>query len=295
MRWNPQKPTHTHTHTHTCSFLPSLKQIGTILCISVFSIYTIFAHGDTLIVDWLVDGGSYTQTTCETGADLILPAPPTKRGYTFLGWDISRYTEIQYIESTGVEYIRTGADFIYGDEFFIDYMHTGILSGENKGYGSGGSISGQSYNSTITGAGRQVTNKQQMWIINSNYAYNPAISLDSLLNIRTTEYWKINTSTGKLSSTLTNTSSGATYTLTSNPISSNYTSNGHVTFFRDNYDAWANPSKMRLYRTWLKRSNGTKVFDLIPVLDINGVPCMYDKVSEEFLYNLGTGTFGYGL
>ena len=33
--------------------------------------------------------------------------------------------------------------------------------------------------------------------------------------------------------------------------------------------------------------------ELIPVLDENGVPCMYDKISQGCLYNSGTGTFGY--
>lgn len=33
---------------------------------------------------------------------------------------------------------------------------------------------------------------------------------------------------------------------------------------------------------------------LIPVLDENDVPCMFDLVRGEFLYNQGTGTFAYG-
>lgn len=35
------------------------------------------------------------------------------------------------------------------------------------------------------------------------------------------------------------------------------------------------------------------VLDLIPVLDQDNVPCMYDKVTDTFFYNQGTGTFGY--
>lgn len=34
--------------------------------------------------------------------------------------------------------------------------------------------------------------------------------------------------------------------------------------------------------------------DFIPVLDANGVACLYDKVSEIYFYNQGTGTFTYG-
>lgn len=37
--------------------------------------------------------------------------------------------------------------------------------------------------------------------------------------------------------------------------------------------------------------NGGIIRDLIPVLDINGVACFYDKVSGQFFYNQGTGAF----
>lgn len=36
------------------------------------------------------------------------------------------------------------------------------------------------------------------------------------------------------------------------------------------------------------------IADLIPVLDYDDTPCMYDKVSGEFFYNQGTGEFLYG-
>ena len=39
--------------------------------------------------------------------------------------------------------------------------------------------------------------------------------------------------------------------------------------------------------------NDTLIRDLIPVLDMDNVPCLYDKVSEEFFYNKGTGSFKY--
>ena len=40
--------------------------------------------------------------------------------------------------------------------------------------------------------------------------------------------------------------------------------------------------------------NDVLVSDMIPVLDNNGIPCMYDKVSGELFYNRGTGQFTYG-
>lgn len=38
-------------------------------------------------------------------------------------------------------------------------------------------------------------------------------------------------------------------------------------------------------------TDGTLVRDFIPVIDRNGVACMYDKVSGNLFYNAGTGTF----
>ena len=39
--------------------------------------------------------------------------------------------------------------------------------------------------------------------------------------------------------------------------------------------------------------NGTLIRDYIPVLDLNGVACLYDKVNKQFYYNSGTGSFTY--
>lgn len=40
---------------------------------------------------------------------------------------------------------------------------------------------------------------------------------------------------------------------------------------------------------------GEKSLNLIPCLNANNVPCMYDTVSGKSYYNKGTGTFGYKL
>lgn len=39
--------------------------------------------------------------------------------------------------------------------------------------------------------------------------------------------------------------------------------------------------------------NDVLIRDMIPVLDKNGVACMYDKVNKKFYYNSGTGNFLY--
>ena len=49
-------------------------------------------------------------------------------------------------------------------------------------------------------------------------------------------------------------------------------------------------------RIWFFRItyNNTIVRDLIPVVDKQGVGCMYDKVSKQLFYNQGTGNFIVG-
>lgn len=39
--------------------------------------------------------------------------------------------------------------------------------------------------------------------------------------------------------------------------------------------------------------NDVLIRDMIPVLDKNGIACMYDKVNKKFYYNQGTGEFLY--
>lgn len=48
------------------------------------------------------------------------------------------------------------------------------------------------------------------------------------------------------------------------------------------------------YSTFKIWRNGALVRNFIPVMDFNEVPCMYDKVSNAFFYNQGSGSFGYG-
>jgi len=50
----------------------------------------------------------------------------------------------------------------------------------------------------------------------------------------------------------------------------------------------------RIYSCWIE-VDGVLVRDLIPVLDWDDVPCLFDNVSEEFFYNKGTGTFKYDI
>lgn len=49
--------------------------------------------------------------------------------------------------------------------------------------------------------------------------------------------------------------------------------------------------RMYSFKIW---DSGNLIRDFIPVLDMDDVPCMYDKVSGELFYNQGTEAFTYG-
>ena len=50
--------------------------------------------------------------------------------------------------------------------------------------------------------------------------------------------------------------------------------------------------KGNIYHYWY--TDGTTTIDLVPVLDWNMRPAMYDKIHDELYYNQGTGEFTYG-
>lgn len=51
---------------------------------------------------------------------------------------------------------------------------------------------------------------------------------------------------------------------------------------------------LRIYSFTISK-DGNKIMNLIPALDRNGTPCMYDTVSKQTFYNAGTGKFLYEL
>ena len=56
----------------------------------------------------------------------------------------------------------------------------------------------------------------------------------------------------------------------------------------------SNYGKLRIKRFYITR-DGAYTLNLIPALDRNGTPCMYDTVSKNTFYNAGTGEFLYEL
>ncbi len=237
-----------------------------------------FAFADTINLHWLnYDGTTYQDSTCEINSDLILPStPPTRYGYTFTGWKISNYIPVEYLESTGTQAIDTGVVFSHpNSKVIIKFQPT---SYENS------CLSGAE---TEASAGRPWTfiatlkNTETCIWHAQNTTQN---SFCTAVNTSNTYVLEMSQTDGVFTKTI----NGVSYSKNNIPY---YTLNSFA-LFADNYGNgnYTQKAKARIYYTKIYENN-TLVRDFIPVLDTNGVPCLFDRVEAKFYYNAGTGQF----
>ena len=232
------------------------------------------ANADTINLHWLnEDGSTYQNSTCVIDSDLILPStPPTKYGYTFTGWKMTRYTPIEYLEATGTQIIDTKIhpkdtlkiitklipetqDFLLFGARTSEVQSLLATFSREQGmildYGSGSKYNRISY---------------QGW--SPNTIYNLVYGNRYIKDLYTNDFFASDSavvfSEFNLNIYLFGLNINGVYTPTDR--------RGKVYYFQI-YD------------------NDTLVRDFIPVLDGDGTPCMYDKVTKQFFYNQGTGEF----
>lgn len=173
-----------------------------------------------------------------------------------------KYTEVNYIQSTGTQYIDTGVQDTYGliwqTTLSIDNTSGRTMMGANNG-------SNFSCNNGIW----QIGTKNTTVKITMEQKYNLELertSSSKILRVDNTE--TITADTGK---------------------------NYNIYFFALNsngnkaaYNIFGKLYSSKIY------VNGTLIRDYIPVLDQNNKPCLFDKVEGKFYYNAGTEDFLYG-
>ena len=95
-----------------------------VLVLSVL-LFCRLAFADTETINWYVGTTLYDTTSCQTGGDIDLPTPPTKRGYTFNGWTSGIY-DMSTLNTTtnGIRYYACNAD---GSCYYLD-TRVGITS-----------------------------------------------------------------------------------------------------------------------------------------------------------------------
>lgn len=224
-------------------------------------------------INWYADGDVYTTTTCEDGADIILPQTPTKKGYAFKGWKF--VTPIEYLESTGTQYIDTGyklqTENIKMEIRFVklDYDSGAIIGTSNT---------------------RQDSNWFTIYFNTSSFLYaigttssgQKSFSLYTLTDVKL-ETFSNHSFISTVNGNITNGTWNGSFLVTTMGNVLLYSmpyGTGHATW---NLSA-------RIYSAKIY-DNDILVRDMVPVLDSDGIPCMYDKVTNQIFYNNGTGQF----
>lgn len=189
--------------------------------------------------------------------------------------DAKPYTELDYIQSTGKQYINTlympntnteievKASGISVDSFALSSSGTWFFGGR-QGYlnNAFGSYYNQSTQALYYAFGK-----------NMPYAkYTDMYGDNKVLKANSSGMYVNGTKV--MSMTSNNFTSSCPLTLFA------LNNNGSVISFTS--------YKIHYCKIW---DNGELVRDLIPVVDKDGIACMYDKESGEFFYNQGTGEF----
>jgi hypothetical protein len=214
--------------------------------------------------------------SCVYDGTLTVPTQPTKPGYTFNGWKVIKvpggFTELEYIEATGTQWIDTGimsgldiqtrAKFGKTANTFTRY---GLIVAANLNYQALVSrLEVDSYYSSLYNS-------------TSGYASHGVTSNSAAFE------FTFNTSEHKVIV------EGTSYDL---PIIANFESAGIKIFFWSGHDTqYAGIG--RLYYVELKNTQtNTILFNGIPARrNSDGVLGMYDSITGQFFTNQGTGDF----
>ena len=218
-------------------------------------------------INWYVEGNIFHTTTCESGEDITPPTAPEKYGYKFKGW--VSYTPIEYLESTGTQYINTlykpnGLTSIEIEAQFLKTDGLHWIFGSREGptsniftLGVNGSI-----NQYIFGYADSIGN---------NFSETPAADTNK-------HFFKHD--------------KGACYIDKTryDYKTKDFQSQRDLYLFANNYPANKGESTARIYSCRIYDDN-ILIRDFIPVLDKNEIPCLFDSVENKFYYNAGTGLF----
>lgn len=170
--------------------------------------------------------------------------------------EMKPYTRLDYIETTGTQWIDSGISApLTADVRLqgVDGSSTTHVAVSMGGKFSGGSWFGYAQVWTVGGGG------------NFDIAYNETI--DARCSFTSSG---VSVSAGDVVKTRSGSVSGS---LCIGSSSSLY------------------PASCRIFGARIYNDKEVLVMDLIPVLDKSDVPCMYDLISEQFLYNQGKNNF----
>ena len=187
------------------------------------------------------------------------------------------YTELEYIESTGHQAIKTDIYIENTDIIEFVFFDNTITTWENFF----GIVDNE------FGVVRNVTSSNKIEFEINNKYIKPNISVIDLTKINT---WIIN-----IPESTFNWNNKYVFSFESQKGTFTKTVNDFYIFTKLKNGEYETPGSYKLYSFSIKNATTGKYrYDLIPVLDYNGVACLYDKVGKKFYYNEGSEDFLYG-
>ena len=186
----------------------------------------------------------------------------------------SGYTQLEYIESTGTQYIDTG---VYGtDKTSVHIKYIATETSSQNGFG----IIGYQYGFKVSPTFQRI-----IWTNNRNdqFRYGDKIT-DTFKTVHINEVIEETFGNGSWIHNGVNIPLETTNSFTTSP-------NTMVLFGLKNQTQIMSFAKIKLYFCSIEE-NGTLVRNLIPVMrNSDGKVCMYDTVTRQFFTNAGTGEF----
>lgn len=180
---------------------------------------------------------------------------------------------VEYIESTGTQYIDTGIKPDSNTTFEMSIALNDVYSIKAI-MGARVSQTGISYNLfSINGDIRWDYNLEKK---HTNLTYTEGSKINI---VKTTNYITVETN-------------GKTATISNNNVAISIPYNIYIFTISQNTGQDSRHAKMRLYYLRIYK-NGIIERELLPALDQNNIPCLYDTVTQQYFYNAGTGTFNY--
>lgn len=243
-----------------------------LILLSLIFCNVVFA--DTININWIVDGQQYgNPTTCEYSGDVILPTPPTKYGYTFAGWEPGNYVFLEYIESTGTQWIDTGIITSNSSITTTNFEARAAYISSNRNFIA-------SYEDVYTAHYCEFFNNK-FGVNDTSFGYfSPTLSVNTPYDI----YMQINGSENTILGISVN-EENYSYSV----IKYQNATMGKFSLFRLSSEYIS--SGLRIYRAKITINN-TVVRDFIPAKRLSDDAVgMYDLVSGNFFGNAGTGTF----
>lgn len=186
------------------------------------------------------------------------------------------YTKLNYLQSTGTQYINTG--YIYGpNSDFSTKMYFNNARGQLCG-----AVDDNSRIALATDIQRSLYFAR----FSGNFGAPSCTPANYL--------YKLSTHGATLEAEYTKDGSTYVYTLDNQARDFDGTTIPFYLFGRNDNGSATLPSGTLNIKFFSFFENGSTVMNLVPCLDSNGTPCMFDVVGRTTLYNAGTGDFLWG-